>query len=374
MNEKNPVDPLLRTLRLLVWTVAALIFFNWVWPFLQGWILAITAEPRAVTPRGELTQTEQTNIAIFRQASPSVVYITTTEDRINLWTRDITRIPKGTGSGFVWDGHGHIVTNYHVLKGASAAYVRLQDQKTYKAALVGVSPEHDLAVLRIQASLSILHPLPIGRSSNLQVGQLTYAIGNPFGLDHTLTTGVISALNRTIRSEAGVIRELIQTDAAINPGNSGGPLLDSAGRLIGVNTAIFSPSGAYAGIGFAVPVDTVNRVVPQLIARGSYVRPALGVVVDDGISRLVTSRLGVDGVLVLKVEPDSAAAKAGIRGSRLVGEGGLLPGDIIQAIGPYGIDDSKALLNALEHFEPGEKVLLTLYRDGRTTKVPVVLE
>ena len=374
MNEKNPVDPLLRTLRLLVWTVAALIFFNWIWPFLQGWILAITAEPRAVTPRGELTQTEQTNIAIFRQASPSVVYITTTEDRINLWTRDITRIPKGTGSGFVWDGHGHIVTNYHVLKGASAAYVRLQDQKTYKAALVGVSPEHDLAVLRIQASLSILHPLPIGRSSNLQVGQLTYAIGNPFGLDHTLTTGVISALNRTIRSEAGVIRELIQTDAAINPGNSGGPLLDSAGRLIGVNTAIFSPSGAYAGIGFAVPVDTVNRVVPQLIARGSYVRPALGVVVDDGISRLVTSRLGVDGVLVLKVEPDSAAAKAGLRGSRLVGEGGLLPGDIIQAIGPYGIDDSKALLNALEHFEPGEKVLLTLYRDGRTTKVPVVLE
>ncbi|RTZ76451.1 MAG: 2-alkenal reductase [Gammaproteobacteria bacterium] len=374
MSEKNPVDPLLRTLRLLVWTVAALIFFNWVWPFLQGWILAITAEPRAVTPRGELTQTEQTNIAIFRQASPSVVYITTTEDRINLWTRDITRIPKGTGSGFIWDGHGHIVTNFHVIKGASAAYVRLQDQKTYKATLVGVSPEHDLAVLRIQASLSILHPLPIGRSSDLQVGQLVYAIGNPFGLDHTLTTGVISALNRTIRSDAGLIHDLIQTDAAINPGNSGGPLLDSAGRLIGVNTAIFSPSGAYAGIGFAVPVDTVNRVVPRLIALGIYERPALGVVVDDAISRLVTSRLGVDGVLVLQVEPGSAAARAGIHGSRLVGEGGLLPGDILQAIGSYRIGDSRELLNALEHFAPGEKVTLTLHRDGRTMKVPVTLE
>ena len=327
-----------------------------------------------MTPRGELTQTEQTNIAIFRQASPSVVYITTTEDRINLWTRDITRIPKGTGSGFIWDGHGHIVTNFHVIKGASAAYVRLQDQKTYKATLVGVSPEHDLAVLRIQASLSILHPLPIGRSSDLQVGQLVYAIGNPFGLDHTLTTGVISALNRTIRSDAGLIHDLIQTDAAINPGNSGGPLLDSAGRLIGVNTAIFSPSGAYAGIGFAVPVDTVNRVVPQLIALGIYERPALGVVVDDAISLLVTSKLGVDGVLVLQVEPGAAAAKAGIRGSRLVGEGGLLPGDIIQAIGSYPIGDSKGVLNALEHFSPGEKVVLTLHRDGRTMKVPVTLE
>ncbi|HHH13620.1 MAG TPA: trypsin-like serine protease, partial [Thiolapillus brandeum] len=261
---------MLRTLRLALWLMAALLFFNWVWPSLQGWLLALTAEPRAVTPRGSLAEVEQTNIAIFRKASPSVVYITTTEDLVNLWTRDITRIPRGTGSGFVWDGHGHIVTNFHVIEGASAAYVRLQDQKTYRAVLVGASPADDLAVLRIQASLSILKPLPIGSSADLQVGQMVYAIGNPFGLDHTLTTGVISALDRTIRTENGVVDGLIQTDAAINPGNSGGPLLDSAGRLVGVNTAIYSPSGAYAGIGFAVPVDRVNRVVPQLIAHGRY--------------------------------------------------------------------------------------------------------
>jgi S1-C subfamily serine protease len=326
-----------------------------------------------VTPRGELTGIEQTNIAIFRQASPSVVYITTLEDRINLWTRDITRIPKGTGSGFLWDGHGHIVTNYHVIKGASAAYVRLQDQKTYRAELVGISPEHDLAVLRIQASLSILRPLPIGRSGDLQVGQLVYAIGNPFGLDHTLTTGVISALNRTIRGDVGLIRELIQTDAAINPGNSGGPLLDSAGRLIGVNTAIFSPSGAYAGIGFAVPVDTVNRVVPRLIATGRYQQASLGVVLDDDVSRAVTTRLGVKGVLVLAVEPESAAARAGIRGSRMVGEGSLIPGDVILAVGPYAVADSGQLLAALDHFTSGERVMLSLWREGRKIRLPVVL-
>ena len=368
------MDPVLRALRLLTWTLILFIFFSWIWPSLQGWMLALVAEPRAVTPRGNLTETEQTNIAIFRQASPSVVYITTTEDLINLWTRDITRIPKGTGSGFIWDGHGHVVTNYHVVRNASAAYVRLEDHKTYKAVLVGASPEHDLAVLRIQASLSILKPLPIGTSEDLQVGQLVYAIGNPFGLDHTLTTGVISALNRTIRGDQGLIRELIQTDAAINPGNSGGPLLDSAGRLIGVNTAIFSPSGAYAGIGFAVPVDTVNRVVPQLIAHGRYRRPTLGVVVDDGISRMVTDQLGVEGVMVLKVEPGSPAAETGLRGSRILAEGRLIPGDIILAIGDRKTPDSKALLAALDEYSIGDRVVLRLFRDGRIVERPVLLE
>ncbi len=371
---RDPVDPMLRALRLLTWVLVALIFFNWVWPAVQGWLLAFTAEPRAVTPRGDLTQIEKTNIAIFRQASPSVVYITTTEDRLNLWTRDITRIPKGTGSGFVWDTKGHVVTNFHVVQGASAAYVTMEDHKTYKAELVGVDPEHDLAVLRIQATLSLLKPLPIGTSGDLQVGQLVWAIGNPFGLDHTLTTGVISALDRTIRSDNGLIHDLIQTDAAINPGNSGGPLLDSAGRLIGINTAIFSPSGAYAGIGFAVPVDVVNRVVPQLIARGVYERPVLGIVMDDRLSRRVSRELGVKGgVLVLRVEPGSPADAAGLRGSRLVADGSLVPGDIILALGPHAVADSQDLRNALEQYSRGDRVELTLYRDGQVIRVPVSL-
>jgi len=374
MREQPPLDPMLRTLRLALWLMAALLFFNWVWPSLQGWLLALTAEPRAVTPRGSLAEVEQTNIAIFRKASPSVVYITTTEDLVNLWTRDITRIPRGTGSGFVWDGHGHIVTNFHVIEGASAAYVRLQDQKTYRAVLVGASPADDLAVLRIQASLSILKPLPIGSSADLQVGQMVYAIGNPFGLDHTLTTGVISALDRTIRTENGVVDGLIQTDAAINPGNSGGPLLDSAGRLIGVNTAIYSPSGAYAGIGFAVPVDRVNRVVPQLIAHGRYQRPSLGVVVDDRMSRLVTERLGVEGVLVLRVEPGSAAAEAGIRGSRILAEGNLVPGDIILGVGDRETRDATELRAALENYRVGDEVRLRLLREGRLIELPVLLQ
>jgi Trypsin-like serine proteases, typically periplasmic, contain C-terminal PDZ domain len=365
---------MLRTLRLALWLMAALLFFNWVWPSLQGWLLALTAEPRAVTPRGSLAEVEQTNIAIFRKASPSVVYITTTEDLVNLWTRDITRIPRGTGSGFVWDGHGHIVTNFHVIEGASAAYVRLQDQKTYRAVLVGASPADDLAVLRIQASLSILKPLPIGSSADLQVGQMVYAIGNPFGLDHTLTTGVISALDRTIRTENGVVDGLIQTDAAINPGNSGGPLLDSAGRLIGVNTAIYSPSGAYAGIGFAVPVDRVNRVVPQLIAHGRYQRPSLGVVVDDRMSRLVAGKLGVEGVLVLQVEPGSAAAEAGIRGSRILAEGNLVPGDIILGVDDRDIRDASELRAALENYRVGDEVRLRLLREGRLIELPVLLQ
>ncbi len=374
MNRQQPPDSLQRTLRLALWVSLAFIFFNWVWPFLQGWLLAVTAEPRAVTPRGSLSKVEQTNIAIFNQASPSVVYITTTQDLVNLWTRDVTRIPKGTGSGFVWDGHGHIVTNYHVIQDASAAYVRLADQKTYRAVLVGASPDDDLAVLRIQASLSILKPLPIGTSSDLQVGQMVYAIGNPFGLDHTLTTGIISALDRTIRTDNGVIEGLIQTDAAINPGNSGGPLLDSAGRLIGINTAIYSPSGAYAGIGFAVPVDRVNRVVPRLIAQGHYRRATLGVVVDDHMSRLVSDKLGVKGVLVLRVEPGSAASEAGIRGSRVLPEGRLVPGDIILEVDGKVVENAADLRAALDDYTVGDKVRLKLLRDGELLEVPVTLQ
>jgi S1-C subfamily serine protease len=253
--------------------------------------------------------------------------------------------------------------------------VRLNDSRVYKAVLVGASPDHDLAVLRIDVPFNRPVPVPIGTSSDLQVGQKVLAIGNPFGLDYTLTTGVISALNRSIDTEEGhAIDNLIQTDAAINPGNSGGPLIDSAGRLIGINTAIYSPSGAYAGIGFAVPIDAVNRVVPSLIAEGHYLRPALGVQVDDDASRLVTRELGVPGVLVLKVTPGSAAQQAGIRETQLNRDGDIIPGDIIQAIGPYPVEDVGDLLDALEHFSIGDRVKVTIHRDGGAQQLDLVLE
>ena len=234
--------------------------------------------PRAVLARGDLAADEQTNIEVFRTASPSVVHITTLQNQSNFFSLDVTQIPRGTGSGFIWDERGHVVTNFHVIQGGDAARVTLSDQSNYKAALVGAYPDRDLAVLRIDAPTEKLRALAVGESKNLIVGQKVYAIGNPFGLDQTLTTGIVSALNREIESVTRrAIPGVIQTDAAINPGNSGGPLLDSAGRLIGVNTAIFSPSGASAGIGFAIPVDEVNRVIPRLIRDGRVVRPTLGV-------------------------------------------------------------------------------------------------
>jgi S1-C subfamily serine protease len=221
-----------------------------------------------------LTDDERETIALFEQASPSVVYITSLSVRRDLFTLNVLEIPQGTGSGFVWDDAGHIVTNFHVIQNADRAQVTLADRSTWVAELVGVAPAKDLAVLRIDAPAAKLRPLPVGSSEDLRVGQTVLAIGDPFGLDQTLTTGVISALGREIESVAQIpIRDVIQTDAAINPGNSGGPLLDSSGRLIGVNAAIYSPSGAYAGIGFSIPVDTVKWVVPELIEHGELRRP-----------------------------------------------------------------------------------------------------
>jgi S1-C subfamily serine protease len=303
------------------------------------------------------------------------VFITTLSRYINPWTRNIREVPKGSGSGFIWDENGHVVTNYHVISQAGAAHVRLNDSRVYKASLVGASPEHDLAVLRINVPFNRPSPVPIGSSADLLVGQKTLAIGNPFGLDYTLTTGVISALNRSINTDDGhAIDNLIQTDAAINPGNSGGPLIDSAGRLIGINTAIYSPSGAYAGIGFAVPIDTVNRVVPRLIAEGSYQRPSLGVQVDDDASRLVTKELGVKGVLVLRNTPGGSAEKAGIRATHLSRDGDIIPGDIIQAIGPHSVTEVGELIDVLERFEIGDSVKVSLYRNGQTIELQVTLE
>jgi S1-C subfamily serine protease len=260
-------------IRLVSATSAALLIII-VWqsfPIIQGVVLGRFAGPRAVAPRGDLAAFEQSTITVFNAARDSVVFITTAERVVDPWTRNAYDVPRGNGSGFVWDELGHVVTNNHVIAGASRAVVRLADGRAFSARLVGRAPEHDLAVLHIGVGSDRPPPIPIGTSNELRVGQSVFAIGNPFGLDWTMTTGIVSALGRELPGEGSLpIRGLIQTDAAINPGNSGGPLIDSAGRLIGVNTAIFSPSGGSAGIGFAVPVDTVNRVVPQLIARGSY--------------------------------------------------------------------------------------------------------
>jgi S1-C subfamily serine protease len=333
-----------------------------------------TLEPRPVVPAGTLAADEKSTIDLFKKVSPSVVYITTLTEQMNLWTRDVTQVPQGTGSGFVWDAAGHIVTNFHVVKGASAAKVTLNDHSTYDAQLVGVAPNQDLAVLKINAPRDKLAKIPwVGKSGDLQVGQKVYAIGDPFGLDQTLTTGIISALGRTIQSVAGTpIDNAVQTDAAINPGNSGGPLLDSSGRLIGVNTAIYSPSGASAGIGFAIPVDNVNRIVPQLISTGKVTRPELGAVFDERLNQSVIAQTGLTGALVLGIDPGSPADAAGLKPTQRVG-GRIRLGDIIDAIDGKKVRSVADLNAELERHSSGDKVTLGVMRGDKHVDVPVTL-
>jgi S1-C subfamily serine protease len=335
---------------------------------------AAAAQPRAVAPRGPLSADERNTISIFESVSPSVVYITTAQYVRDFFSRNVMRVPQGTGSGFIWDDQGRIVTNYHVIRGAQEALVRLGDQRSYQARLVGASPEHDIAVLQIDVGDDLPPPIPVGSSSDLQVGQTVLAIGNPFGLDHTLTTGIVSALNRTVENEAGGdIDGVIQTDAAINPGNSGGPLIDSAGRLVGINTMIYSPSGAYAGIGFAVPVDTINRVVPRIVGYGRYVRPTLGVVSDDRVTRQLFGPDGAGGVLLLGVTADSPAARAGLRATRQERNGDIVIGDIIAAVDGESVESQAELVAALDAREFGDRVTLTVIRNDRRIEVPVTL-
>jgi S1-C subfamily serine protease len=330
-------------------------------------------EPRPITPRGELGADEQATIKIFKDSIPSVVFITTLEERYDYFTGDSTQVKQGTGSGYIWDNAGDIVTNFHVINGASSAHVTLWDHSDYPATVVGVAPDYDIAVLRISAPKEKLHPIMLGSSKDLQVGQRAVAIGDPFGLDQTLTSGIISALGRTIASATDVpIDNVIQTDAAINPGNSGGPLLDSYGRLIGMNTAIVSRSGSNAGIGFAIPADTINRIVPELIRNGKLVRPDLGVKSNDNISAQVSAETGVPGVLVLGVRPNSPAAAAGIRGTQRV-EGSLTYGDIITAIDGKPIRAAADLHAAMNNHKVGDTVRVTVWRDGKTMDVEVHL-
>ena len=309
---------------------------------------------------------------MFRQSSPSVVHITTLAVRQDLFTLNLLQIPEGTGSGLIWDDTGNIVTNFHVIQNADVAQVTLADHSTWKARRVGIAPDKDLAVLKVDAPRGQLRAIPLGTSKDLQVGQKVFAIGNPFGLDQTLTRGIISALGREIESVTRrPIQGVIQTDAAINPGNSGGPLLDSAGRMIGVNTAIYSPSGASAGIGFAIPVDIVNRVVPELIRFGRVTRPGIGVqLVDDQIAQ----ELGAPGPIVYEVAPGSAAARAGIRPTRRDSTGRVRLGDVLVSVDGKKVTSANDLFLALEEHKVGDTVTVGLLRNGKQENVRVTLE
>ncbi len=330
------------------------------------------AVPRAVAPRGPLTADELAHIDVFKKTSPSVVHITSLGVQRDMFSANVQQVPRGTGSGFVWDNAGHIVTNFHVIQGADGARVTLADQSSFDAKLVGAFPDRDLAVLRIEAPKNKLPPIALGTSKELLVGQRVYAIGNPFGLDQTLTTGIVSALNREIESfNQRTIRGVIQTDAAINPGNSGGPLLDSAGRLIGVNTQIASPSGASAGIGFAIPVDEVNRIVPRLIKDGRFVRPALGV--TAGPPDLQRALKLPKGVVIVLVGAGTPAAKAGLLPFRRGSRGEVVGGDVITAVNDEPVADLDGMLSLLERRLPGETVTLTVWRGGQTRKQSAVL-
>ncbi len=330
------------------------------------------ANLQPVDPDDRFTNQEVATINLFERAAPSVVFITTSNVRRDYWSRNVSEIPRGSGSGFVWDKKGHIITNYHVIQGADKATVTFADQTSYPATLVGAAPEKDLAVLRIDAENMPLEPIPVGASDNLRVGQSVFAIGNPFGLDQTLTTGVISALGREIESVGKVpIRDVIQTDAAINPGNSGGPLLDSQGKLIGVNTAIFSPSGAYAGVGFSIPSHVVDWVVPDLIKFGKINRPTLGV---ELASPQVMRRMGMDGILILEVLKGGAAEKSGLQPTRRMSNGSIVLGDVLTAINGEKIASRGELILILEKYKPGDQVTLSIIRDYKSLEIPLNLD
>ena len=330
-------------------------------------------EPRTVMPRGDLAADEQSTIEIFRKASPCVVHITTLSHRRDRVSLNVLEIPEGTGTGFLYDDTGHIVTNYHVIQNAQAAKVSLADNSIWSAKLIGYEPNKDLAVLKIEAPIDRLRKIDIGESRNLQVGQKVFAIGSPFGLDQTLTTGVISGLGREIKSVGGLpIEGVIQTDAAINPGNSGGPLLDSAGRLIGVNTMIASTSGTYSGVGFAVPVDIVNQVVPELIRYGRIEKAILGLSMFEDQMAL---RLGVqEGALIHEVFRSSGAASAGLRPTLIDEDGKIQLGDVLNIVAGRSIRSTLDVLKALDGHKPGDLIQVVFHRNQQQMAVEVKLQ
>ena len=360
---------------------AALVIAVWTLTERMGWLQPRpNFEPRIVTPRGDLAEFEKVSVKIFEDNKESVAHITTNDKLVRTWA-GYERYPGGTGSGFVWDAQGLVVTNYHVIEGHEADRIRVSfdGENEYEAKFLNGSRPNDIAVLRLTAPPKSLRPVQLGSSLDLKVGQAVFAIGNPFGLDHTYSTGVISALDRTIRTEKSTLSGLIQVDAAINPGNSGGPLFDSAGRLIGMNTAIYSPTGASAGLGFAVPVDTINEHASKLIAGASQARPVPG----TGSARLGIQGLAVQlprsveqrgGVAITHVEDESSAAAAGLLACDLVSETEVVPnGDIILSVDGKRIFEVSDLRSVLRGKRIGERVRLRLLRSARVQEVDVEL-
>ena len=328
------------------------------------------AQLRDVTPRSVgLFKNEEDLIHLYEKALPSVVHVNNLANQRVGFSLNVQQVPKGSGSGFIWDKEGHIVTNFHVVQDANAVQVILSDHSAYEAKKVWVYPDKDLAVLTIDAPKDKLVPIPLGSSHDLKVGQSAVVIGNPFGLDGTLTNGIISALGREIESATNhPIQNVIQTSAPINPGNSGGPLLDSDGRLIGVTTAILSPSGAFAGIGFAIPADEVNPVVTELIQKGKVSRPRLGVQLGEA------RQAGVkEGALVMRVVPGSPAEKAGLRATRQDDSGSLLLGDVIVALDGQRVQSTKDVYAFLDHHKPGDAITVTVLRDGKRQDLKAAL-
>jgi 2-alkenal reductase len=335
-------------------------------------LLFAQTTPRAVEARGQLAEYERTGIEIFERVSPSVVQVASRQAPSPTAMADDEGGGGGrggAGTGFVWDGAGHIVTNDHVVSGAAEVAVRFASGQVVRADVVGLAPNYDLAVIRVRGARQLPPPLAVGSSADLKVGQAAFAIGNPFGLDQSLTSGIISALKRRLPTSGGrEIANVIQTDAAINPGNSGGPLLDSAGRLIGVNTAIISPSGTSAGIGFAIPVDSVNRIVPELIRTGRVPTPGIGII---AASESVATRLGVEGVVIVRTAPGSPAERAGLRG---VDPSTSALGDVIVEANGNPVRRLSDLTEAIEQVGVGKAVRLAVERSGqrRTVEVPII--
>jgi S1-C subfamily serine protease len=328
--------------------------------------LFVSSAPRSIAARGDLSELERATVDIFDRVSPSVVQVVARRAANPLADNEGN---AASGTGFVWDEAGHVVTNEHVVQNASSLVVRLSSGDVVQADLVGIAPNYDLAVVRIRTSGPLPAPVAVGASGDLKVGQAAFAIGNPFGLDQSLTSGIISALKRRLPTPGGrEISNVIQTDAAINPGNSGGPLLDSAGRLIGVTTAIYSPSGANAGIGFAIPVDIVNRIVPELIRRGRVPTPGIGIV---AASEAVATRLGAQGVVVVQTTPSSPAERAGLQG---VDRSTATVGDVIVEVNGKAVRRLTDLTEEIEHVGVGKAIQLTVLREGkkRTVQVDVV--
>jgi S1-C subfamily serine protease len=367
---------------LLIAFVALYLKMSGYWPHS---LFDAGATPRAITPRGDLGEDEKSTIAIFKADNQSVVHITTSAVREDFRMNPV-EVPQGSGSGFVWDNQGYIVTNFHVVRDArprrggpaGIIHVALPDSATnYSAELVGVSASNDLAVLKINAPPGDLKPIPVGRSDDLQIGQKVFAIGSPFSLNQSFTSGIISGLGREMRSPSGqTIKDVIQVNAAINPGNSGGPLLDSAGRLIGVTTAIASTTGEFSGIGFAIPVDMVNSVVPRLIQGSSVEPPSLGIsLFQENITAALRKRGDIkeQGVLVADVTPGGGAAEAGINPTRFGDDGNNEWGDLIVAIDGKPVTDFKALADVLLHKKSGDTVVLTVTRAGQKRDVTVTL-